>query len=132
MFWHAQAIWAQALSSSTLVAFSVFLPAMARGADIVPRKLAAIEAERVKLRTRLMILNAKYRYWKEKERSQVRKAVRDEMKAKAKGKGKKQKSAGRPERWPGKCRQCCHLFFGGTGGVYHHKSLCAATQAWNQ
>ncbi len=75
---------------------------------------------------------------KEKEHKCIRREERENMQRKACGVKKKVISGrqetwprrGRKEKWPGRCWQCCHRHFGGSGGKRHDRLLCDSTKKW--
>ena len=97
-------------------------------------KLAQVDKLHMKKTLELMQIAVRRRLLKERLRSLTRKEEQMIMK---KGKVKvvrKQKDkkvgAGRPSRWPGRCRSCCYRHFGLQGGPGHVRLLCDETKAW--
>ena len=84
---------------------------------------------------RVKRFNAMIRVVKENVRKQLLKEARADMVATKKMEKKEEKrkcigGRGRSERWPNRCRQCCHRHYGGKGGVMHQHHLCKATKRW--
>ena len=97
-------------------------------------KLAAVDKLHTKKTLELMQITVRRRLLKERLRSLTRKEEQMIMK---KGKVKvvrKQKDkkvgAGRPSRWPGRCRSCCYRQYGLEGGFGHVRLLCEETKVW--
>ena len=97
-------------------------------------KLAAVDKLHTKKTLELMQITVRRRLLKERLRSLTRKEEqmimkKDKVKVVRKQKDKKV-GAGRPSRWPGRCRSCCYRHFGLQGGPGHVRLLCDETKAW--
>ena len=97
-------------------------------------ELAQVDKTHAKKTFELLQVAVRRRVLKEQLRSLTRKEVRKTMKqGKGEAVGKKKggkAGAGRPSRWPGRCRACCYRHLGLAGGPGHERRLCGETKAW--